>query len=227
MELDIRIKMNDKLYVRNPEETALGKKIVKHGLSLINKLGFEEFTFKKLAQEVDTTEASIYRYFENKHRLLTYIIAWYWAYIEYKVVFCTNNINSAELKLKMIIKLLVDEPSQLNSQDFINECEAYNLVIWEGSKSYLNRHVNKDNKDKLFKSYKDLSMRIAKLVKEYNPKYKFPNAISSTILEMAHSQKFFALNLPSLTDFNKDDKKNLALFLEALLFNAITVKQST
>jgi hypothetical protein len=62
MELDIRVKMNDKLFLRNPEETVLGKKIVKHGLLLINKIGFEEFTFKKLSIEVETTEASVYRF---------------------------------------------------------------------------------------------------------------------------------------------------------------------
>ena len=37
----------------------------------------EEFTFRKLAQKINTTEASVYRYFENKHRLLIYILAWY------------------------------------------------------------------------------------------------------------------------------------------------------
>ena len=59
MELDIRIKMNEKLFLRNPEDSVLGKKIVKNGLLLINKLGFEEFTFKKLSIEISTTEASI------------------------------------------------------------------------------------------------------------------------------------------------------------------------
>ena len=80
MLLDIRIKMNDKLFLRNPEDSLLGKRIVSQGLVLINKLGFEDFTFKKLAAEIETTEASIYRYFENKHRLLVYLITWYWSF---------------------------------------------------------------------------------------------------------------------------------------------------
>ncbi|UPT67071.1 MAG: TetR/AcrR family transcriptional regulator [Sphingobacteriales bacterium JAD_PAG50586_3] len=79
MEVQLRIRMNEKIYLRNPEESVLGKNIVRNGLLLINKLGFEEFTFKKLAKEINTTEASIYRYFENKHRLLLYIINWYWS----------------------------------------------------------------------------------------------------------------------------------------------------
>jgi argonaute-like protein implicated in RNA metabolism and viral defense len=99
MELDIRIKMNEKLFLRNPEESVLGKKMVKHGLILINKLGFEEFTFKKLSIEISTTEASIYRYFENKHKFLIYLINWYWSYLEHKVVFNTNNISNPQTKI--------------------------------------------------------------------------------------------------------------------------------
>lgn len=223
MEHDIRIKMNEKLFLRNPEDSALGKKIVKHGLLLINKLGFEEFTFKKLAAEIKTTEASIYRYFENKHRLLTYIITWYWSFIEYKVVFSINNIASPEMKLKTIIKLLVEEPLDKGlDADFISESEAYKLVMWEGSKAYLTRHVSKDNKDRLFKPYKDLCERFSSIIKEYNPKYSFPHSLASTVLEMSHSQKFFLQNLPALTDFPKsNDDKKIIQFLESLLFNSI------
>jgi len=226
MELDIRIKMNEKLFLRNPEESLLGKKIVKNGLLLINKIGFEEFTFKKLSIEIATTEATIYRYFENKHRLLIYLINWYWSYKEYKVVFKTNNITNPEIKLKTIIKLLVENSADKElSSDFISEKEAYQLIMWEGSKSYLNRNVSKDNSDRLFKPYKDLCERIASIIKEYNPKYKFPHSMASTLLEMAHAQKFFMQNLPSLTDFSKDeDDKKIILFFESLLFNSINSK---
>ena len=226
MELDIRIKMNEKLFLRNPEDSVLGKKIVRSGLILINKIGFEEFTFKKLALEISTTEASIYRYFENKHRFLVYLINWYWSYIEYKVVFHINNISNPETKLKTIIKLLVEEPTSKNiNTDFISEKDAYQLIMWEGSKSYLTRNVSKDNKDQLFKPYKDLCERVSSIIKEYNPKYKFSHSMASTLIEMTHSQKFFMNNLPSLTDFSKvhDDKK-VILFLESLLFNSIQLK---
>ena len=221
--VEVRIKMNDKLFLRNPEDSVLGKKIVKQGLQLINKLGFEDFTFKKLALEVDTTEASIYRYFENKHKLLLYLITWYWGFLEYKVIFSINNINDAELKLRMIIKTIAEEPAKETSiTDFISEYESYKLLIWEGSKSYLTRHVGKDNKDRLFKPYKDLCERFSSIIKEYNPKYKFPHSLASTILEMAHSQKFFKQNLPSLTDFPKEtDDKKIILFLESLLFSSL------
>ncbi len=221
MELDIRIKMNEKLFLKNPEESELGRRIVTQGIALINKIGFEEFTFKKLSVEIKTTEASIYRYFENKHRLLVYLINWYWTYLEYKVVFSLNNIKSPETKLKTIVKILAEESgsSQLVS-NYIPEKEAYKLIIWEGSKAYLTKNVSKDNKDRLFKPYKDLCGRIAAIITEYNPKYKYPHSLASTLIEMSHTQSFFADNLPALTDFEKNPRKT-GEFLDSLLFSSL------
>ena len=79
MELYLKITMNEKLFLRNPEETELGKNIIQRSIVLIHEIGFEAFTFKKLAAEIGTTEAGVYRYFENKHLLLIYIVDWYWS----------------------------------------------------------------------------------------------------------------------------------------------------
>ena len=87
MDLYLKITLNDRLFLRNPEETELGKKIIQHAIVLIHQIGFESFTFKKLAFEIGTTEAGIYRYFENKHLLLIYIVDWYWAWQEYRLLF--------------------------------------------------------------------------------------------------------------------------------------------
>lgn len=223
MELGIRIRMNDKLFLRNPEDSVLGRKIIKQGAFLINKIGFEEFTFKKLSQEIGTTEASIYRYFENKHKLLLYFFSWYWSYLEYRVVFATQNITDSESKLKSMIRILVAEPEEKEGDmDLLSGLDLYKLIQWEGSKAYLTRQVNKDNKDRLFKPYKDLCELFASMIKEHAPKYKYPHSLASTIIEMAHMQKFFSTNLPSLTDFLKDkEAKKLISFLESLLFNAL------
>lgn len=227
MEFAIRIKMNEKLYLRDPEQSELGRKIVKHGLELITKLGFEEFTFKKLAVSINTTEAGIYRYFENKHKFLIYLIAYYWSLIEFRIVFSLNNIKDPERKLKKIIELLVFEPAEAETYEFVNTKLLYELVMWEGSKAYLTRHVGTDNKDRLFKSYKDLCARFSSVISEFNPKYKFPHSLASTIVEMAHAQKFFKTNLPSLTDFpNEKNHNKLALFLESLLFSSIKTTKS-
>jgi AcrR family transcriptional regulator len=221
MQLDVRIKMNEKLYLRNPEDSIIGKRIVNQGLILINKLGFEDFTFKKLATEIDTTEATIYRYFENKHRLLVYLTTWYWSFLEYKVMFSLNNITDPQTKLKAVITLLVTEPDKNQKSDYITEYEGYHLVKWESSKAYLSRSVTKNNKDRLFKPYKDLCGRIAQIIKEYNPRYKYAYSLASTLLEMSHAQKFFMENLPSLTDVSQPDDKKLIQFLEHLIFSSL------
>ncbi|MCU0360441.1 MAG: TetR/AcrR family transcriptional regulator [Bacteroidia bacterium] len=222
MEPAFKIKINRKLYLKDPELSELGRKILKQGLSLILQLGFEQFTFKKLAADIGTTEATVYRYFENKHRLLTYLINWYWTFLEYKILFNTKNINNPETKLKKVIELLSEEPKMQNKSDELSEKSAYELLMLEGSKAYLTRHVNSDNKHKFFKPYKDLCADFSSMIKEYNPKYPFPQSLASTILEMSHSQKYFMKYLPSLTDFGKE-KTNAKhrQFLEHLLFQAI------
>ncbi len=222
MELSLKIKMNEKLFLRNPEETELGRKIIQYSIILIHKIGFEAFTFKKLAEEITTTEAGIYRYFENKHRLLIYIVDWYWSWQEYRLIFQTNNIKNPEIKIKKAIQLLSAQVEDDITTDYINEKILNEIVMAEGAKSFLTKHVTEDNKSKLFKPYKDLCARIAGFIKEYNPKYKYPHSLASTIIEMAHSQKFYMQNLPSLTDFGaaKDEKK-LVSFLEDLIFSSI------
>ena len=222
MELDIRIKMNEKLYLKNPEQSIIGKKIVSEGLKLINQLGFENFTFKKLAQEIETTEASIYRYFENKHRLLVYLITWYWSFLEYKIIINTQHISDPKSKLKAIIKLLVTEPEIHKGElEYLSEKEASQLLKWEGSKAYLTRNVNNDNKDQLFKPFKDICKRISSHILDLNPNYKFPNSLATTLLEMSHAQKFFMENLPALSESKKSKNKHLIDFLEDLVFKSI------
>jgi AcrR family transcriptional regulator len=222
MELSLKIKMNDKLFLRDPEETELGRKIISSGILLIHKIGFEAFTFKKLASEIDTTEAGIYRYFENKHRLLIYIVDWYWSWQEYRLIFLTNNIKSPEAKIKKTIQILSAQVEDDITTEHINEKILNEIVMAEGAKSFLTKHVTEDNKAKLFKPYKDLCTRVAGFLKEYNARYKYPHSLASTIVEMTHSQKFYMQNLPSLTDFgvSKDEKK-LVLFIEDLVFSCI------
>jgi hypothetical protein len=47
---NLKIQVNSKIYVKDPETSTLGKKIIEHSILLINEIGFEEFTFKKLGE---------------------------------------------------------------------------------------------------------------------------------------------------------------------------------
>lgn len=225
MELTLHIKMNEDLYLRNPEQTELGKNIIKHSIELIHKNGFESFTFKKLAEDIGTTEAGIYRYFENKHLLLIYIISWYWAWVEYQIAFQTNNITDPALKLKKVIKLLASNVDDDVSTGHVNENLLHQIVISEGSKVYLTKQVGEDNKHQFFKPYKELCAVIAEIILECSPKYKYPKSLATTIIEMAHFQNFFMNNLPSLTDFGvKKEVSEIVLFLEDLVFSSLERK---
>ena len=224
MELQLQIKMNEKLFLRNPEQSELGKKIILHSIQLIHKNGFEAFTFKKLAEYMGTTEAGIYRYFENKHRLLIYITAWYWSCLEYRVAVHTGNIKDPVVKLKRVIKLLATAVEDDITTSYVDESILHQIIITEGSKAYLTKRVSEDNKDHLFKPYKDLCAVIGNMILECSPQYKYPKSLASTIIEMAHFQNFFMNNLPSLTDFGKNkDEAEIVRFLEDLVFSSLHV----
>jgi len=222
MEIQLQIKMNEKLFLRNPEQSELGKKIILHSIQLIHLNGFEAFTFKKLAEAIGTTEAGIYRYFENKHRLLIYLTAWYWSWLEYQVSFQTNNINDPVVKLKRVINLLATTVEDDIRTSYVDESLLHQIIITEGTKAYLNKRVSEDNKDHLFKPYKDLCAVIGNMILECNPRYLYPKSLASTIIEVAHFQNFFMNHLPSLTDFGKNkDEGEIVRFLEDLVFSSL------
>jgi hypothetical protein len=222
MKLQIHIEMNEALFLRNPESSELGKNILKHGIQLIYKSGFESFTFKKLAEDIGTTEAGIYRYFENKHKLLVYLTAWYWGWLEYQISFHTNNINNPNVKLKRVIDLLAAPSEDDEQTSYINESLLHQIIISEGSKAYLTKQVGADNEQQFFKPYKDLCAVIGKVISECNPKYKYPKSLASTIVEMAHFQNFFMYNLPALTDFGKNKgESEIIAFINDLVFSSL------
>lgn len=64
--------------------------------------------------------------------------------------------------------------------------------------------------------------RIAEIILECNPKYKYPFSLSSTIIEMAHAQNFYAKHLPSLTNFGKSkEESKIISFLEQVVFASV------
>jgi AcrR family transcriptional regulator len=222
MDYSLSFKVNEKIYLRDPEGTELGKKIVKNAIDLIYRLGFEHFTFKKLAKEMNTTEATIYRYFENKHRLLLYILNWYWSYMEYLVVFELPPLADSNAKLIRLIELLTHPLPESEGQTDYNKNYLHQIVISESSKVYLVKEVKEINENAVFKPYKDLCARISDIIQSHNSSYKFPHSLSSTLIETAHSQLFFSHHLPKLTDAGKEDKTAFVeQFLKDLLFKSL------
>jgi hypothetical protein len=219
MDFQVTFTVNDKLFLRNPETSPLGKKIIKSGIDLIHEIGFEHFTFKKLAVVVQSTEASIYRYFENKQRLLLYILNWYWSYMEFLLKYKLQNISDPKLKLKIIINLLSNELNENTGTLDYNMTALNQIIISESSKAYLVKDVNDINQEHAFQPYKNLCSKIAEIICEYNPSYQFSRSLSSTLIETSHSQYFFAENLPKLTDIGDNIHKKTAEFIHSYLAN--------
>jgi AcrR family transcriptional regulator len=220
MSFTIQIKMNNKLFLRNPEESELGKKIVTHSIRLIEKEGMESFTFKKLAREINSVETSVYRYFENKHKLLIYLISLYWAWLEYRIDFQTHNLNNPEKELKIIIQIIAESHSKEYQIGNINQDLLHKIVLAESSKTYLTKMVDDENKEGLFVNYKSLCHKIASVILRFNPNYKYPQSLSSSLIEIAHGQSFFARHLPSLTNFKIRDNNytDISKYLEHMIF---------
>ena len=224
MKLALQINMNPSLYLRDPEGTDLGKNIIKHSIQLIHDTGFEAFTFKKLAESIGTTEAGVYRYFENKHKLLVYIISWYWRWLDFQIGYQTKNLMNPVSKLKKVITILATTVEDDLMTGHVDESILHQILISEGSKAFLTKQVNQDNKQEYFKPYKDLCNTVGEIILECNPKYKYPHSLSSTIIEMAHLQNFFMNHLPSLTDFSKSkNESEIINYLEDLVFNTIRI----
>lgn len=201
----LKIGINEKIYLKDPESSDLGKRIIEQSILMIDEMGFESFTFKKLGAKIGSNESSIYRYFENKHKLLLYLASWYWGWLEYQLVFSTNSIADPSQKLEKAIEIVTKNTVEDSSFSHINEVLLNKIVINEYSKSYLTKEVDTENKEGYFIIYKRLVNRITKMIQEVNSNYQFPSSLASTILEGSLHQHFLREHFSSLTDCHEDD----------------------
>lgn len=218
--LNIQVEVNEELYSKRPDSSELGRKIISKGIELIYELGFEAFTFKKLGQAINSPESSIYRYFKNKHILLVYLTSWYWSWTEYKLVFATTNIQSAEERLLNSVDILTKPVIEDSLIPYINETLLSEIIISESIKSYHTKNVDEENKRGYFKSYKSVVQRVSDILLEIKPDFQFPHMLISTIIEGVHHQRYFAEHLPSLTDINKE-KNTIEQFYKKMVSNFI------
>ena len=215
----IKITINEKIYLKDPESSELGKRIIEHSIKLIDDIGFDSFTFKKLGVIIGSNESSIYRYFDSKHKLLLYLTSWYWAWLEYQLVFSTTNITDSKLKLEKAIDILTKTIETDSTFAHVDEILLNRVIINEYSKSYLTKEVDSENKEGYFSIYKRLINRLRDMIFEVNSDYKFPHSLSSTIIEGALHQHFLRDHFKSLTDC--DHKIQPSDYFKHLAFNAL------
>lgn len=215
--------LNDGLYLRQPQDSKLGRNIIQSSILLIDEFGFEAFTFKKLAEKINSTEASIYRYFENKHLLLLFLVNWYWEWVNYLISFNTMNVEDSRKKLRIIIHSFVSASRDNPSVEYVNESKLHNIVISEGGKSYHTKDVDNDNSKGFFISYKNLASTVSQVISEVNPTFKYPFALATNLFEMSNNHIYFAKHLPRLTDVSvkendvEEVEKMLNYFVDKLL----------
>jgi AcrR family transcriptional regulator len=201
---NIIISVNNKLYVKNPETSELGKKIIEQSILLIDEIGFENFTFKKLGEKINSNESSIYRYFESKHKLMLYLSSWYWAWIEYRLVFSTNNINDKFEKLKKAILIVTETIEDDSKTEHINEAVLNKIIIEEFTKTFHSKQVDEENKEGFFLIYKQVNYRIEKMILDINPDYPFAKSLVSSIIEGSLHQHFLKNHLKTITNCNEN-----------------------
>ncbi len=222
--ININLKINEGLYLKDPQMTQLGQNILKNSVLLIDELGLEHFTFGKLARAIPSTEASIYRYFENKHKLFVYLLNWYWEWMKFRIDFNTMNIEDPEQRLKIAISVIVDTARRNTSINFIDEDVLHRIVVSEGIKAYHHKSVDDDNAEGFFLAYKSLCRKIADIIIGYNPNFPYPKALASTLIESANNNIYFARHLPRLTDIENEGENEfgqIIQILECLAFGAL------
>lgn len=199
---NLNITVNKKLYVKAPETSDLGKKIIQHSIILIHEIGFEAFTFKKLGERISSNESSIYRYFENKHKLLLYLCSWYWSWIEYKLVFSTTNISNPLDKLIKAITVVTEEVKDDLSTQYIDEGILSQIVISEFTKTFLTKEVDEENKEGFFIVYKSVINRLITIIEEVNPNYMFSKTLASSIIEGSLHQHYLKDHFKTITNLS-------------------------
>lgn len=214
MSRGIKFELSESLYVKDPQNTKYGQRLLKNTVEMMAEIGFESFTFKKLGAGMESTETSVYRYFENKHKLLTYICCWYWEWIHYLIDIHTLNIKDPKEVLYVMIHQLLYASEESSMTAYINESLLHDIVVLEGVKSFHVNEVDNENDLGFFESYKSLISKLAKIISDVNPEYPYHKSLAVTLSTMAHDQIYFASHFPELSSFKQ--KKNLAKIEEMM-----------
>ncbi|MFN8671444.1 MAG: TetR/AcrR family transcriptional regulator [Candidatus Sericytochromatia bacterium] len=218
--------VNKSLFLKDPSSTELGERIINSSIKIIDKIGFDNFNFKKLAIDIESTEASIYRYFENKHKLLFYLISWYWSWVKSKLDKSLLGVDNPKEKLRIVINTICSASFDDPETEMIDEEALARIVITEATKSYTTKQVKADYNEGLFEAYSSICATITKIIIEANPYYKNPKTFSNVIIRLIHTQIFFTANLPELIDIKVtgNDFYDLENFIVNIVFKTLELE---
>jgi AcrR family transcriptional regulator len=204
-QINITININDSIYLRDPLETILGKKILEHAIILIAEIGFEELNFKKLAKSMESTEASVYRYFENKYKLLSYLVAWYWDFMHFMVLMDIRNVNNPRSKLLQAITTLVNSLDSAMTPSYIDQGKLHLVVVENATKVYHTKKVDALNKEGYYVNYKKIVKTLSQIILEVDNNFEYPIARATNLIEQSLNNEYYIEHLPSLTDVTESN----------------------
>lgn len=219
----IKIEVTPKLYIKNPQQTTLGKRILKESVDLMDKLGYDDFTFKKLAERLETAESSVYRYFENKNRLVLYFMAWYWEMQEYRLVFLTGEAHSSDEKFKIALELFFDTPKSKNFNADFDSDKVWHIISSESFKACLVREQDPSVRSEIIKLYQRVITRYAEIIKEINMNVTNAELVASLIIEGVTDYNFYHLHhkksLPAFANENEARQFFVSFYLNSIKHN--------
>lgn len=202
MQVYVNPRINDEIYLKDPIQSELGKKIICNSVEMLQSMGYEKFNFKKLGIAISSNEASIYRYFSNKQNLLVYLSAWYFESQNYAIRLKTKDIVDPREKLRKAIKTLVYISDEMGGQCFLELSKLQSIIIEQFYKIIRTKNITTHNESGYFESFKRLCNTISGFIKEIDPDFEYPITMATSVIEMSINNHYCCNNLPSLTEIS-------------------------
>jgi len=216
--INISVDIHESIYLKDPLSSSLGKKIIENAIVMIEDLGFEVFTFKKLAYKIESSEASIYRYFENKYNLLAYLVSWYWDFMHFMVLMDLRNLLDPKEKLIKAINTLVKSLHSDAVPVYIDHLLLHKVVVENASRVYHHKNVDKLSMDGYFQNYSKLITTLSEIILEVSKEFKYPIALATNIIEQSLNNEYYLEHLPDLTDKHSEIKNNREATIEMIYY---------
>jgi AcrR family transcriptional regulator len=168
---------------------------------MLGEGGFDAFTLKRLAHNLQTTESSVYRYFDNKHRLLVYHIKSYWEWLNEQVnIQCYNNKLHGRKALETTFEIMCFPQANNWPREGVSYDCMHKILTHQSVKAYFSSYVDLENKDGAHQALKALVHIMSGWLREEVPDFEFPKSLINTLLTSVMMQPFYAEHLPSLTE---------------------------
>ncbi len=218
----LQVKVDEAFFLKDPETSDVGKKMIQQGILLMEEIGIEEFTFKKLSEKIKSPESTIYRYFTNKYQFLAYLCSWYWSWLDYKLAFSLANLNLSSKKIDILFEVLSDKPELINQYKYISGASLLKVVQQEASKILHYHSMDLKHKLAYNKGFKIVCGRIEKVIHEINPSFKNPKALTLVLIEGYYQHQSLLRKNETLTDIK--NKEELERFWKILFLNSLSKK---